>query len=179
MFIRIGLWEHRLFTAVYALKKRPQVVLLTNSNSKYWADGNNRAVDLLQEPFEGKDIHAIFSRMRSGQLAAFDWDVLFVKHERRYHMVAFSEVQLVENKPNSCYVMLHTAKSKYLVKETVEGMLDKLPMEDFIRISDELVIPARNRGLVHNDSYLFEGHVLALTYRYMKQRERQDEVGWE
>lgn len=179
VFIRISLWEHRLFAAVYALRKKPYVVFLTSSNEKYWADERNRPIDMLHVPFEGKDVHTVFSGIRNNHVTAFDWNVLFVKHERRYHMIAFTDVLLVENKPNSSYVMLHTTKGKYLVKETVETMLDKLPMEDFVRISDELVIPTSNRELVHNDSYFFEGNIIPLTYRYMKQRERLDEVEME
>jgi len=78
-------------------------------------------------------------------------DFLFIKADRRYHKIYFKDVWFVEGLKD--YVIIHTKTQKLITAMNLKSMHQKLPLEDFIRVSKSYVV-----NLEYIDS--FDNHTL-------------------
>lgn len=78
-------------------------------------------------------------------------DFLFIKADRRYHKIYFKDVWFVEGLKD--YVIIHTRNQKLITAMNLKSMHQKLPAEDFMRVSKSYVV-----NLEYIDS--FDNHTL-------------------
>lgn len=78
-------------------------------------------------------------------------DFLFIKADRRYHKIYFKDVWFVEGLKD--YVIIHTKNQKLITAMNLKSMHQKLPLEDFMRVSKSYVV-----NLEYIDS--FDNHTL-------------------
>jgi DNA-binding LytR/AlgR family response regulator len=170
VFIKVKLWEHRLFTSVYALKKKPVIVFLSAIKEKYTEELFDEVNYHLREPYQEKNISFIFKRIVKEQ-PNYNWDFIFIKYKMKYHKVHFDDVQLVEKIPKQPYIKIHTPRGKFIVYGSIVSLLERLPEDRFIRIADKLAIPVSSSHLVEQEHFHFEGRAIPMTYQYMRKME--------
>jgi DNA-binding LytR/AlgR family response regulator len=64
------------------------------------------------------------------------------------------------------YVQFHLKYGNRLIPGHLNGWIQKLPEDTFIRISDTLIVPASELSKIQNNEYVFKGRSIKLTYRF-------------
>ncbi len=64
------------------------------------------------------------------------------------------------------YVQFYLNYGTPLMPGTLPGWIEKLPKDEFIRISDTLILPAQEVKKISGDQYEFKGRKIQLTFRF-------------
>lgn len=136
MFLDIQMPEMSGLDLLDALREPPQIILITG-NADYAVDAFRYDVaDYLVKPVTpARFMQAVQKaqlryEQQNKQLPKGDY--LFIRDGTTYKKVLFADIVRVEAFAD--YMMIYTAKSKYMVLTTMVSMEKKLPAETFMRI---------------------------------------------
>jgi DNA-binding LytR/AlgR family response regulator len=108
----------------------------------------NRAIELLQkkeqQPFTGHDPKQEDS---SG---------LFIKEDHITYSIAFEKILFVEAYGN--YLKIYSPEKTYVIRETLQNILDKLPEKQFIRVHKSYIVSIQKIKKIIGNVVHIEGH---------------------
>lgn len=171
IFIRVRLWDYSVFEKI--ADKMPMIVFLSGGKERITEKEQTTVEYQLREPYTEESVKRLMRQM------VFKPDnerpnFFFVRFEGRYHKILFSEIELVERMLGS-YIRLHTKQTPYLLPGSLAGMMDRLPEDRFIRVSDGLIVPAAEMPKINGDEYEFKGKKHRLTFRFAASARREME----
>jgi DNA-binding LytR/AlgR family response regulator len=123
------------------------MTIITASDPKYAAETYEfNVVDYLLKPLKfDRFIRAIAKaeeKMKSNESAASIFsnnnDFIFIKSERKYIKINFSDLMLIEGLKD--YVIVHATHGKYMTAMNVKTIHNKLPENIFFRVSKSYII---------------------------------------
>lgn len=133
------------FSGLTLLKNMPNVppTIIVSAYSQYAADSYEigKAADYLVKPFSFERLLMAVNRALSIQITSKSFqelDYVFLKMGRKFQRIELNEIIYVE--AYGIYVKVHTAKTTYVVNESISSILDKLTMSQFMRIHKSYII---------------------------------------
>ncbi|MEO8174405.1 MAG: LytTR family transcriptional regulator DNA-binding domain-containing protein [Sediminibacterium sp.] len=174
VYIRMDLWNVRLFENCVKL---PVVVFLSAKTDHYLEAVHGQLDFHLAEPFTETAVKKMQERITVHK-AETRIDFFFVRTQRRWRKVHFPSIDLFERKEDG-YVMLYTTPTNYMLYGSMQHWLDKLPADKFIRVADQLILPAFIARKHTGKQYTYKGRTIELTFRIASKAKKELEgVGW-
>jgi len=94
-------------------------------------------------------------------------DFLFVKADRKHHKIATENILYIEGLKD--YIRIHTKGEKVMVLENMKDILEKLPINQFVRIHRSYIIPKNKIKIIEgNQIQLISGENLPIGETYRK-----------
>lgn len=101
-------------------------------------------------------------------------EFLFIKADRRFHKIYFKDVLFIEGLKD--YVIIHTKNQKLITAMNLKNMHQKLPIDDFFRVSKSYIVNLEciesfdNHSLYIQESEIPLGEVYKKTFfeKYLK-----------
>ncbi|MFN2379181.1 MAG: LytR/AlgR family response regulator transcription factor [Bacteroidales bacterium] len=124
-------------------------IIFTTAYREFAVDGFDlQAVDYLLKPVSYDRLLKAVTRYltENGSLSATDRelenpdisDSFFVRSERKMVKVSFSEIEYIES--ISDYIRIHIKERKIITRETLSGIEQKLPQNNFVRIHRSFIV---------------------------------------
>jgi hypothetical protein len=162
VFIPVTLWGYTPFIGMIRL---PAVVFICTKRKKIKTELLGDSMWHLAEPYVWKDL--ILLQIKIEKFASpVSLDFMFVKFDRRFRKVNFTDIELVEKK-DGMYVLICTVEGNFLMLGGIRSWLERLPKDRFVRIADDLIVPKDQEHKVNIDTYEFKGRQIALTFRFL------------
>lgn len=170
IFIRVRLWDFHVFQKIDTM---PVIVFLSGGKERITEKDATTVAYQLREPYTEESVKRLVRQIvfKPGNERP---DFFFVRFEGRYHKILFREIELVERMLGS-YIRLYTKQFAYLLPGSLAGMMDRLPEDRFIRVSDGLIIPVEEVEKIVSDEYEFKGKIHKLTFRFAAAARREME----
>ncbi|WP_149206993.1 LytR/AlgR family response regulator transcription factor [Flavobacterium johnsoniae] len=94
-------------------------------------------------------------------------DYLFVKADRKHHKIATDHILYIEGLKD--YIRIHTKDEKIMVLENMKDILEKLPLNQFVRIHGSFIIPKNKIKVIEgNQIKMTNGEFLPIGETYRK-----------
>lgn len=94
-------------------------------------------------------------------------DFLLVKAERKHYKIATENILYIEGLKD--YIRIHTKGEKIMVLENMKDILEKLPVNQFVRIHRSYIIPKNKIKIIDgNQIQLISGEQLPIGETYRK-----------
>ena len=94
-------------------------------------------------------------------------DFLFVKADRKHHKITTDHILYIEGLKD--YIRIHTKDEKIMVLENMKDILEKLPLNQFVRIHRSYIIPKSKIKVIEgNQIQLTSGEQLPIGETYRK-----------
>lgn len=144
------------------------LIIFTTAYSEYAVDSYDvDAVDYLVKPIEPARFNkaidkaiqylALLENAENEEIESGE-DFIFVKADRRYFKVYYSDILYVEGLKN--YVVIHTEKKKIITKITLGTMLELLPTKIFFRINKSFIVNlSKIDSFDNNDIFIGETEI--------------------
>lgn len=150
------------------------LVIFTTAYSEYAMDSYEvDAVDYLVKPIEpvrfrkavDKAVQylALLENAESEEIESDD-DFIFVKADRRYFKVFYSDILYVEGLKN--YVVIHTEKKKIMTKIGLTTISELLPSKTFFRINKSYIVNLSEIDSFDNNDVFIGDHEIAIGAAY-------------
>lgn len=157
-------------------KSIPQeaMVIFTTAYAEYAVEGFNlSAIDYLLKPFtferflqgvhKAKE-YQVFSQKNKNQTPQY----LFIKADYSVYKIAFPDILFIEGLDD--YLKIHIENSKPVVaRMTMKTMVEKLPVNDFIRVHRSFIIPFHRIENVRNKLITLAGEEIPIGNSYEKE----------
>jgi DNA-binding LytR/AlgR family response regulator len=161
VLIRVRLWDYKQFTK---LEKIPIIVFLSGGRDKLTLKLGTSVKYGLREPFFPMDLSELFLKIKT-KAGSESPNFLFLRYDGRFHKTLFSDIEMIERKEGS-YVQFHLKYGSWLLPGTIPSWLTKLPVDHFIRVSDQLILPLREAVTILGNQYKFKGRTIQLSFRF-------------
>lgn len=127
----------------YKSLNNPPYVIFTTAYPEFAAEGFEvDAIDYLLKPFPFdrflKAINRAIERIRKPEKQTVSGEYILLKADKKLHRINLSEISHLEALGD--YVKVFYNDSFILVHDTLQSLLDQLPLKDFIRIHKSFVI---------------------------------------
>ncbi len=170
VFIRVRLWNYLVFEKIIE-EKMPVIVFLSGGKEKITEKSSYTVTYSLGEPYSAESLRRTMTQIVFKPINDRP-HYFFIRYEGEYHKINFSEIELVESMKGN-YVKLHTSQEAFLIPGWIAGMMDKLPADRFVRISDGLIVPVSEVPMVKEDEYVYKGKIFKLTFRFSATARRE------
>lgn len=157
VFIRLRLWEPWVFQRV-ATERMPLFVFLSGGKEKV-TDKEATTIDYgLREPYTMEALRKLLNQVTYEPRGAKRERpyFFFVRFEGRYHRISFGDIELVERLQGN-YVKMHTRVGVFLLPGTLSAMEERLPAEDFERVSGSLMLPKTAAQSLDGEVFVYKG----------------------
>ncbi len=161
VFIRVRLWDFKKFEK---LEEMPVVVFLSGGKDKLTLKPGTAVQYSLREPYMAIDLVQLFQKIENENHTEPPV-YLFLRYEGRFHKTLLSDIEMIERKEGS-YVRFYLKYGTWLLPGSIPGWLKKLPEESFVRVSDQLIVPASALSCITGDQYDYKGRSIPLTFRF-------------
>jgi len=150
------------------------LVIFTTAYSEYAMDSYEvDAVDYLVKPVEPErfkkavnkavQYHALLENAECEDMESED-DFIFVKSDRRYFKVYYSDILYVEGLKN--YVVIHTGKKRIMTKIYLSTISELLPSKIFFRINKSYIVNLNKVDSFDNNDVFIDDHEIAIGAAY-------------
>lgn len=150
------------------------LVIFTTAYSEYAMDSYEvDAVDYLVKPIEPERFRKAvnkaiqyYSLLKNAESEGIDTedDFIFVKSDRRYFKVYYSDILYIEGLKN--YVVIHTEKKKIVTKIYLSTMSELLPPKIFFRINKSYIVNLSKIDSFDNNDVFINEHEIAIGAAY-------------
>lgn len=146
---------------------RPLTIFVTAFNHYAVEAFNVRALDYLLKPVSQTRFDAALERARQQlESPANHLKRFLVKEERITYFVEAGQVFWMESARN--YVVLHTANQTHIVRATLEGLLERLDPDQFVRISRSAAVNlAKLKAITADTAILSNGDQIRASPRHV------------
>jgi DNA-binding LytR/AlgR family response regulator len=137
--------------------KNPPMVIFTTAYSKYAMDGYDlNVIDYLLKPIslprllqalektESRSPHSPASHPSPGLKH------IFIKIENKLIKINLDEILLIESMQN--YVKIHLPEKVLVASNTMKGLQDMLPSDQFLRVHRSFIVPVTTITAIHGNS---------------------------
>lgn len=91
-------------------------------------------------------------------------EYLFIKSDTRYFKVNYDDIKFIEGMRD--YVAVHTPKQRILTLMSMTRILDRLPVDRFMRVHKSYIIGIRHIELVQNHRITIAGREIPISNSY-------------
>ncbi len=150
------------------------LVIFTTAYSEYAMDSYEvDAVDYLVKPIEPERFRKAvnkaiqyYSLLENAESEGIDTedDFIFVKSDRRYFKVYYSDILYIEGLKN--YVVIHTEKKKIVTKIYLSTMSELLPPKIFFRINKSYIVNLSKIDSFDNNDVFIDDYEIAIGTAY-------------
>lgn len=138
----------------YKSLKNPPYVIFTTAYPEYAAEGFEvDAIDYLLKPFPFdrflKAINRALERIAQLRIKTVSEEYILLKADKKLHRINLSTISHLEALGD--YVKVFYQNSFILVHDTLQRLLDQLPVKDFIRVHKSYVISTSNISYVEGN----------------------------
>ncbi len=143
VFLDVEMPEMSGLDLMKALDDTPQIIMITSRPNYAVEAFEYKVTDYLVKPVNYarflKAVNKAESNLKATNVTVENQkDEVFVKADNKIIKLKLSEILFVE--ALSDYVILNTAKRKYIIHSTMKGLEKKLPESDFIRVHRSYII---------------------------------------
>ncbi len=153
------------------------LIIFTTAYSEYGADSYEvDAVDYLVKPIEPERFQkavdkailyiSLLENAESEEIEP-DNDFIFVKSERRYFKVYYSDILYIEGLKN--YVIIHTEKRKIMTKIYLRTIDELLPAKVFFRINKSYIVNLKRIDSFDNNDVFIGKYEIAIGNAYREE----------
>ncbi|MDU1905196.1 MAG: LytTR family DNA-binding domain-containing protein [Dysgonomonas sp.] len=153
------------------------LIIFTTAYSEYGADSYEvDAVDYLVKPIEPERFQkavdkailyiSLLENAESEEIEP-DNDFIFVKSERRYFKVYYSDILYIEGLKN--YVIIHTEKRKIMTKIYLRTIDELLPAKIFFRINKSYIVNLKRIDSFDNNDVFIGKYEIAIGNAYREE----------
>ncbi|WP_199563193.1 LytR/AlgR family response regulator transcription factor [Runella aurantiaca] len=151
------------------------MVIFTTAYAEYAVEGFNlSAIDYLLKPFtferfvqavhKAKDYQQFLQKSEAPEPPKY----LFIKADYSVYKIAFTDIVFIEGLDD--YLKIHLEGSKPVVaRMTMKGIMEKLPVQDFIRVHRSFIVPFRRVENVRNRLITLAGEEIPIGNSYEKE----------
>lgn len=158
MFLDIQMPEMTGLDFLKMLKDAPMVILTTAYPEYALESYELDVIDYLVKPIQfDKFVRAVnkaqelflLKQNQAGKPISIQDDFIFIKSERIFVKVFFSEIRYIEGLKD--YVIIHTETEKHLTAMNVKTILKQLPEEIFVRVNKSFIINVNHIKTIDSD----------------------------
>ncbi|WP_425237276.1 LytR/AlgR family response regulator transcription factor [Ulvibacterium sp.] len=154
---------------LYNSLKQKTKVIFTTAYSQYAVDGFNvDAIDYLLKPFSYERFLIAVQKAKKLldlELANSTDGFLSVRADFKLHRVAFDAILMIEALDD--YVQIHLDDmTKLVVRQTMKGILQKLPEREFKRVHRSYIVSLRKVKSVYRDTVKIGGFTIPISKTY-------------
>lgn len=129
------------------------MVIFTTAYSEYAVEGFNlNAVDYIMKPFSLARFTQAVEKVRTQynyQNQNAEQQFLFIRADYRLVKIPISDIQFIEGLDD--YLKIHIENQKTVVaRMTMKAILEKLPVQDFIRVHRSFIVSVRKIDKIRN-----------------------------
>jgi len=153
------------------------LIIFTTAYSRFALDSYEvDAVDYLVKPIEPERFHkavekailyhSLLVNAESNDMEA-DEDFMFVKSDRRFLKVQYSDILFIEGLKN--YVVIHTEKKKIVTKIYLSAMIELLPAKIFFRLNKSYIVNKSHIESFDNNDVVINSTEIAIGSAYREE----------
>lgn len=172
IFIRVRLWDHSVFAKIDA-DKMPVIVFLSGGKVRITEKKSTTVEYQLREPYTDESVRRLMKQIVFKPKNNRP-DFFFVRFEGRYHRIFLADIELVERMLGS-YIRMDSKHGCFLLPGSLASFMQRLSEDQFIRISDCLIIPIAELQRVNGDEFEFKNKKHKLTFRFAALARREME----
>lgn len=154
---------------------RNTLVVFTTAYSGYALDSYEvEALDYLVKPIEQNrfkkavdkaiSYHSLLINEIKENIEEISDDFIFVKSERKYHKVNYTDILFVEALKD--YVIIHTKEKRVITKMYLKMIQDLLPIKIFFRINRSYIVNLQYIDSFDNNDIFIQDHEIAIGNGY-------------
>jgi two-component system LytT family response regulator len=141
-FLDINMPEISGLSLAKIIHKKVQIIF-TTAYREYAIDGFNlNVVDYLLKPISFDRFLQAVQRVAQSEITENSTDFMFVRLDRKMVKIDFNTILYIESL--SDYVKIFTSEKTIVIRETITGLEEKLPVKKFIRIHRSFIISLQN-----------------------------------
>jgi two-component system, LytTR family, response regulator len=154
--------------------KNPPHIILTTAYPQYAVEAFElEVIDYLLKPVKMerflKSVNKVEAMLRSHSQreiipAEVNDDFIFVKSERKYIKLNFSDIYFIEGLKD--YVIIHANKGKYMTAMNVKTVLNKLPRSIFFRTSKSYIINVNHIDEIDGEDVIIQDSKIPIGRSY-------------
>ena len=95
----------------------------------------------------------------------FSQNYVFVKHKKQSEKVKLEDILFMKNNKNTIEILTTTGKIFYH-QSTLKNFYEKLPLDNFIKINNTVVVNYHKIDKVKNSEVTIQGHTFTVTRVY-------------
>lgn len=171
IFLDINMPEINGLEMLKTLTNPPKTILTTAYSNFAIESYEYGVVDYLLKPFKLdrfiKAVNRAIEQIRNSEKKPIqenaknnDLNCLFIKEDYITHNVEFAEIQYIQAYGN--YLKLYSTKKTYIVRETLQNILEKLPEKHFIKIHKSYVVSIQKIQKIIGNYVIIENHEIPI-----------------
>jgi DNA-binding LytR/AlgR family response regulator len=163
IFLDIEMPGQTGFEFLEVLPVRPMVILVTAYPQHALKGYDHGVIDYLVKPVS-------IDRLRASCEKALEWLTslpgrhLYLKCNGAYEKVRVADILYIEAANN--YVRVHLTHKKLLIYQSLKGMEEQLPKEEFMQVHKSFLVALRHVATVKGGTVVVGGNPVPLSRRY-------------
>ncbi len=171
LFVDIQMPDETGLQFVNNLSVKP-IVIFTTAFSQYAVEGFNLdAVDYLVKPFDYERFLKAVNKAKDLYEYRLNKEVnegyLFVKYNYQWNKIFFKDIELIEALDD--YIKIYTGTKPMLIHMSMKMVLDKLPIQKFVRVHRSYIVPVNKISSWNKNSITIASKTIPVSYTYQKQ----------
>lgn len=167
MFLDINMPEINGLEMLKTLKNPPRTILTTAYSQFALESYDYGVVDYLLKPIKLdrfiKSVNRAIEQIQKNDPAAVHQESiqdelksLFIKEDYITYSIDFANILYIEAYGN--YLKIYTPEKTYVIRETLQNILDKLPEKQFIRVHKSFIVSIQKIKKIIGNVVYVEGH---------------------
>lgn len=171
IFISVRDWQIRFFgllignNRAIANKRIPNLVIIKGRLDQFDRTQMHDHDLIIKEPFTGVQLRNLCAAIEWELCDEKTFDFIWLVIERKWRHISCNDILLAKRHSQN-QLRLCTREKDWIVNSSLAALLEKLPEDRFIRISDQLVIPAKRKALITEKGYPFRKEWLPIVQKY-------------
>ena len=142
------------------------LVIFTTAYTEYALDSYEvDAIDYLIKPVEAERFHSLLLQEEKEAIETIvAAEYFFVKAERRYFKVNFSDILFVEGLKD--YVILQLGEQRIITRMSLKAVFDLLPKDSFLRVNKSYIVNTAHIDSFDNNDIFIKSYEIAIGNSY-------------
>lgn len=156
----------------YKMLENDPMVIFTTAYSQYAVEGFNvNATDYLLKPFSEERFLVAVQKARNEFEFRKTQSIqthLMIRADYKLHRIEFDDILLIEGLDD--YIQIHLAnKTKIVARLSMKTILEKLPVQSFIRVHRSYIIPIKKVKSIVNRNIQIEEFIVPIGDTYKEE----------
>lgn len=156
----------------YKSLSNPPYVIFTTAYPEYASEGFEvDAIDYLLKPFPFdrffKAVNRVLNRIVKPDHESVSEEYILLKANKKLYQIRISDISYLEAMGD--YVKVFYAKTQILVHDTLQRLMDQLPVDNFIRSHKSFVVSTTKISYLERNQVVIDGAEIPIGQKYKQE----------